>query len=156
VCLNLEILLTKLPSEFNSGCAYIIHCCTAAHSTPILFADDACVLIAHANTIKLKTTINEVYRRLDDWFKKNLMSLNKHKTFYINFTAKIRHVKDMGELGTIISGANYTKFLGLIIQNDITWDGHVQVINKKLNTACYMMWNVKRMASMKTLKSVYF
>jgi hypothetical protein len=66
------------------------------------------------------------------------------------------HVKDMGEFGTIISGANYTKFLGLIIQNDITWNGHVQVINKKLNTACYMIWNVKRMVSTKTLKSVYF
>jgi hypothetical protein len=70
----------------------------------------------------------------------------------INFTAKIRYVRDMGEFGTIISGANYTKFLGLIIQNDITWDGHVQIINKKLNTACYMIRNVKRMVSMKTLK----
>jgi hypothetical protein len=67
-------------------------------SMPILFADDACVLIAHANTIKLKTTINEVHRRVDDWFKKNLMSLNKYKTFYINFTAKIRYVKRYGRI----------------------------------------------------------
>ena len=30
-------------------------------STPIFFADDACVLISHANTIKFKTTTNEVW-----------------------------------------------------------------------------------------------
>jgi hypothetical protein len=52
-------------------------------SIPILFADDACVLISHANTIKFKTTIN-------DWFKKNLISLNIIKTYYINFTARTR------------------------------------------------------------------
>jgi hypothetical protein len=70
---------------------------------------------------KFKTTINEVYRILDDWFKKNLMSLNIVKTYYINFTAKIRCDRDMGDLGTIITCANYTKFLGLTIQNYITW-----------------------------------
>jgi hypothetical protein len=48
------------------------------------------------------------------------------------------------------------RILGLIIQNYITWDGHIQVINKKLNTACYMVRNVKQMVSMKTLKCVYF
>jgi hypothetical protein len=70
-------------------------------STPILFADDACVLISHANTNKFKTTINEVYRVLDDWFIKNLMSLNIIKSYYINFTARTRYdrVRDMGELG---------------------------------------------------------
>jgi hypothetical protein len=62
----------------------------------------------------------------------------------------------MGEFGSIISGANSTKFLGLIIQNDITWDGPIKVINKKLNSACYMIRNVKQIVSEKTLKSVYF
>jgi hypothetical protein len=55
---------------------------------PILFADDASVLISHSNPIKFRNTINEVYGLLDDWFKKNLMSLNTIKTCYINFTAK--------------------------------------------------------------------
>lgn len=37
---------------------------------PILFADDASFLISQNNPIKLKNTINEVYRMLEDWFKK--------------------------------------------------------------------------------------
>jgi hypothetical protein len=59
-----------------------------AKSVPILFADDASLLISHANPIQFKNTINEVYVMLGDWFKKNLMSLNTMKTNYINFTIK--------------------------------------------------------------------
>jgi hypothetical protein len=37
---------------------------------PILFADDASVLISHSNSIKFKNTLNEVYGLLDDWLKR--------------------------------------------------------------------------------------
>jgi hypothetical protein len=50
-----------------------------AKSMPILFADDASVLASHSNPVKFKNTINEVYGLLDDWFKKNSMSLNTKK-----------------------------------------------------------------------------
>jgi hypothetical protein len=46
------------------------------------------VFISHSNPMKLKNTINEVCGLLDDWFKKNSMSLNRIKTYYINFTAR--------------------------------------------------------------------
>jgi hypothetical protein len=55
---------------------------------PILCVDDASFLISQANPIKFKNIINKVYGILDDWFKKNLMSLNIMKTYYINFTVK--------------------------------------------------------------------
>jgi hypothetical protein len=94
-----------------------------AKSVPIQFADDASVLISHAN-------LNEVYVMLDDWFKKNLMSLNTMKTNHINFTVKNKVVRDMGDIGTIITSTNYTKFLGLTTQYDMPWDGHIeQIIN---------------------------
>jgi hypothetical protein len=62
----------------------------------------------------------------------------------------------MGDLGTAISCANYTKFLGLTIQNDMAWHGDIQDIINKLNTACCIIRNVKQIVFMKTLKSVYF
>jgi hypothetical protein len=72
-----------------------------AKSMPILFADDASVLLSHSNPIKFKNTINEVYGLLDDWFKNNSVSLNTIKTYYINFTAKNKVERDIGDLGTI-------------------------------------------------------
>jgi hypothetical protein len=49
---------------------------------PVLFADDASVLISHANPLDFKKTINAVYRTLNDWFKKNLLSLNTGNAIY--------------------------------------------------------------------------
>jgi hypothetical protein len=45
----------------------------------------------------------------------------------------------MGDIGTIITSTNYIEFLDLAIQYDITWDGHIEEIIKKLSTACYMI-----------------
>jgi hypothetical protein len=36
------------------------------------------------------------------------MSLNRIKTYYINFTAKNKVERDIGDLGTIITTINYT------------------------------------------------
>jgi hypothetical protein len=77
------------------------------------------------------------------------------KTYCINFTAKIKCDRDIGYLGAIISCANYTKFLGLTVQNDITWDGHIEDVIKKLNTACYVIRNLKPVVTMETLRNVF-
>jgi hypothetical protein len=114
--------------------------------------DDASVLISHANPIKCKNTINEVCVMLDDLFEINLMSLDTVKANYINFTVKNKVVRDMGDIGTIITNTNYTKFLCLTHQYAITWDRHVEEILKKLSTACYMIRNIQPVVSMKTLK----
>jgi hypothetical protein len=104
------------------------------------------------------TTISEVYMILDDWLKMNLMSLNLIQFSYINFTARMRcdRDRDMGEMGTTIVRAINTKFLGLTIQNYLTWDHHIQNIIKKLNKACYNLSKLKPVVSNNALKIVYF
>jgi hypothetical protein len=44
--------------------------------------------------------MNGAYWALDDWFKKNLMSLNTTKTNYINFTVKNQIVKEREDIDT--------------------------------------------------------
>jgi outer membrane cobalamin receptor len=78
---------------------------------PILFADDASVLISHSNPVKFKNTI---------------------KTCYINFTAKNKVERDIRDLGTIITTTNYTRILDLTIEYSITWERHIHEIIKKL------------------------
>jgi hypothetical protein len=68
---------------------------------------------------------------LDDWFKNNSMSITTIKTYYINCTAKNKVEGGIGDLGTIITTTNYTRFLGLTIEYSITWERHIdEVINK--------------------------
>lgn len=84
------------------------------------------------------------------------MSLNTMKTYYINFTAKNQVQRDIGDLVTIITNTNHNKFLGLTIENAMTWKRHIDEVTKKLTTACYMIRNIKPVVSMKILKSIYY
>jgi hypothetical protein len=129
-----------------------------SNSVPILFADDASVLISHANPLQFKNAINVVYGILDDWFVKNLLFLNKVKTQCIHFTAKnnMWMVRDLGKFGTFITPSKDIKFLGLIIENSLTWKGHIEEFIKKLSTACYMLRNIKPFVSTSILKIIYY
>jgi hypothetical protein len=85
-----------------------------SNSVLILLADDASVLISHANPLQFKNTINVVYGILDDWFVKNLLSLKKVKIRCINFTAKnnMWMVRDLSKFRTVTTASKDIKFLG--------------------------------------------
>jgi hypothetical protein len=87
-------------------------------------------LISHANPLQFKNTLNEVYGILDDWFKKNLLSLNTAKTHCINFTAKSNVLveRDIGNVGTLITSSYDTKFLGMTIESSLTWERHIEEV----------------------------
>jgi hypothetical protein len=52
------------------------------------------------------------------------------KTNHINFTAKIKVHRAMGDIGTIITSTNQTKFLGLTIEYAMTWERHIEEVIK--------------------------
>jgi hypothetical protein len=108
--------------------------------------------------LQFKNTINVVYGILDDWFVMNLLSLNKVKTRCINFTAKnnMQMVRVLGKFGTFITTSKDIKFLGLIIENSLTWVGHIKKVIKKLSTVCYILTNIKPVTSTNILKIIYY
>jgi hypothetical protein len=57
-------------------------------------------------------------------------------------------------VGTLISVTKIT-FLGLIIENTMTWGGNIDKILKKLSSACYIR-TIKPFMSINTLKIIYF
>jgi hypothetical protein len=63
-------------------------------------------------------------------------------------------VRDLGKFGTFITTSKDIKFLGLILENSLTWEGHTEEITKKLSTACYMLRNIKPFVSTSILKFI--
>jgi hypothetical protein len=127
------------------------------NGVPVLFVDDASVLISHANAIQFKNKINAVYRTLD-WFKKNLPSLNTVKTQYINFITKNNRLiqRETGDISEIITSTKQVKFLDLTITGTLTWETYIDSIKNKLCTACYMIRNIKPFMPVNTMKSIYY
>jgi len=55
-----------------------------------------------------------------------------------------------------ISNSTQTKFLGLIIDETLSWNRHIDHIATKLCSACYALRNLKHMVPQSTLRTIYY
>jgi len=55
-----------------------------------------------------------------------------------------------------ITKANELKFLGLNINNTLTWNSHIEKILPKLSSACFAMRLIKLLISQHMLKAIYY
>ena len=125
---------------------------------PILFADVTTILLTSPNIFQLQSDLNIVFEQINKWFKSNLLFLNLDKTHFIQFnnkgkcisTAQIKYEDKQ------ISIVNETKFLGLYINNNLSWKTHIESIKSKLSLACYAMRSVKPNVTTNTLKLIYY
>jgi hypothetical protein len=49
-----------------------------------------------------------------------------------------------------------TRFLGLIIDDTLSWKQHTKQIVNKIAIACYALRNIKHIVSIETLRLIYF
>jgi hypothetical protein len=55
-----------------------------------------------------------------------------------------------------ITNTSETKFLGLIIDDTVSWKQHNEQLTKKMSSACYALRYVKYSLPIETLKIIYF
>ena len=80
------------------------------------------------------------------------------KTYFIQFTNKSTCTSDIQITyeDKQISIVNETKFLGLFINNNLSWKTHIECIKTKLSSACYAVRSVKPFLTINTLKMIYY
>jgi hypothetical protein len=92
------------------------------------------------------------------WFSVNGLALNMEKTNIMKFTSSYHQNKSFQIIyqKKIITGTNNTKFLGLVLDKNISWKNHVQKIIPKLSSASYLVRRMYPCCSSDTLKMIYF
>ena len=95
--------------------------------------------------------------QLNKWFDYYLLFLNYEKTQYVQFTPKgtVLHEASIGYNNNFISNSTNTKFLGVIIENTLSWKAHIDHLLLKLCLACYGVRTIKPFMCQENLKSVY-
>ena len=94
---------------------------------PVLFADDANLFCSDDDIMTLFETANHELNQINDWFLANKLSVNVEKTKYMFFdklTDKDNIPLKLPSLqlnGNIIETKNYLKFLGVILDEHLTW-----------------------------------
>jgi hypothetical protein len=85
----------------------------------VLYADDISIIITVTNIHNFKINLNRTFMEINTWFRANLLTLNFQKTQYIEFWTRNGYKSPMW--------TSETKFLGLIIDDNLSWK-HIDYI----------------------------
>ena len=136
------------------------------HSTPlleaILFAEDTNHFYSHNNVKELFRTMNAELSHLNDWFCANQLSPNTDETKYVLFhEAKSKDnlplvLPDLFINDVKIKSENSMKFLGVIIDENLTWKTQVELVENKILKSVGTLFKAVRSLNSKSLRSIYF
>jgi hypothetical protein len=108
--------------------------CCSKSSHFIIFADDTNIIFSHKDSVNLEILINNELHKISNWFKLNKLSLNIDKTNFMIFKNKHSNKPDIPFTVKIdkkdIQKVNTTKFLGILIDNNLSWKSHTSHITK--------------------------
>ena len=75
-----------------------------------------------------------MFKKINEWFKANLPSLNFSKTYFMQLQFKnisITAVNIHYNNKTVSNNNKNLKFLGLLINNKVSWKSHIEMITPK-------------------------
>ena len=134
--------------------------------TILSFADDTSLIITSPNLIHLYERANIEISKLYDWFCANRLSLNANKTKFIVIRPP-GHSVDTAGLKLMIndvalsqisnqSTEQSTKFLGIHVDECLSWSHHLKYINNKISRALFLIKQAKYFLPTDCLRTLYF
>ena len=124
----------------------------------ILFADDTNVFISGKNIENLTQIMNNELEQLAKWLQVNKLSLNVDKTHYMIFTLKKSVDANTNIIinDAIIKRVYKTKFLGLILDSNLSWREHIKHIKSKLSKGTGILLKARKYFKISTLVTLYY
>ena len=129
----------------------------------VLYADDTNIFVYGNSKEELINKANSILKCINDYMKSNLLHINNEKCCYVhfkprkfvdtedsNFEPKL-HINDC-EIPEVES----TKFLGVTIDNKLSWLPHINTLCKKLKSACSLLKRMRHNIPAEHFKSIYY
>ena len=129
------------------------------NSKVILFADDTTLYASSDNIVNLYDLINHDLDNLTHWFRANKLSLNISKIHYMLISPN-REINALNQ-NTIkiasddIERKDCCKFLGIMIDDKLTWSKHIDYIHSKLSRSLYAINRSRYLVPPKYIKTLY-
>ncbi len=127
----------------------------------IIYADDTNLLASHKNLPDLIRSTNHELIKISTWLKANKLSLNINKTSFMFF--KNRHNTRLTYLNNLfinidntpISRVPFTKFLGIFLDDSLTWNNHNTQVTNIVSKYTGILFRLKHTLSQSTLFTLY-
>ena len=113
-------------------------CNSAQFGKFVLFADDTKIFITDKCIKSLYEKSNKVLEAVNQYMKCNLLHINIKKCCYMHFKPRGRDHSTADDSLNLVLGRNIikkvteTKFLGVYIDDKLSWQPHIKYLNSKL------------------------
>ena len=134
----------------------IVNCSNIVHFN--LFADDTSIYLQEKNIDDLYQIMNRELIKVNVWLCANKLSLNVEKTIYLLFCGKkrIRETPPLFMFNSEIERKENTKFLGIFLDEKLSWKKHANHIVGKLSRIVGVFAKIQENLSISALKTLYF
>ena len=126
----------------------------------ILFADDTTIFYSHACLKTLNQTLQEEINKIAVWLNINKLSINTEKTKFIVFRSSRRKKQEHNITiylnNKIIEQVKKITFLGIVVDECLTWNDHLEQISKKIIKSTAVIVRIRHFINLKALKLIYY
>lgn len=127
------------------------------HKT-ILFADDISIVVT--STLKEgltqhETEINNTLFDIIKWLEINNLKINLSKTCFVQFNKLIKYNFNISYDGVDIEQTDIVKFLGIYIDEGISWKSQIEKVCDRINRFAYVLKRLRNATDRKTILTAY-
>ena len=124
----------------------------------IFFADDSNIFKSGKNLLEIQEVINHELKEISIWLNINKLFMNISKTQYMVFSGKKRedHPINLNIDGNFLDRVYTTKFLGIMIDDKLSWKDHIIYISKKISKGLGIIQKARKCLNSDTLLSLYY
>lgn len=140
----------------------------------VLFADDTTVFIVANTKVDVYQKANIVLEKISKYLRSNQLHINMNKCTYIYFKPRennterstctravpysVQREKEILNLyinGTKIKRVSSTRFLGIIIDENLSWEDQINQVHKKLLSSLVIIKRIYKYIPKEQLKTIY-
>jgi hypothetical protein len=123
----------------------------------VLFADDTVLLRSGVDLSILANQLNDDLKLLMDWMNYNKLCVNVEKTKCMIFTSRRVYQSPCIKMNGIeVEIVGTYKYLGLTIDDGLTFHDHIILLKKKLAYYQGLIYSIRNYITLDALKSIYY
>ena len=160
---NLKTIIKGVPQGSILGpilfLVYINDICNASDKfSYVLFADDTNLLLTDNHLYNLHVKLNHELHNIFKWVTANKLAVNIKKTNYILFQSRsvVNNLESIFYGGCKLNRVTNTKFLGVIIDENLNWKRHIQSVCLNLSKTCRILYRIRYNLTTEALHSLYY
>ena len=125
-----------------------------------IFADDTGIFCQSFCLKLLIGKAEKIIKNVNEWFIANKLTLNIDKTSFIIFRSKRNMINNLpdtiGYENIKIQRETQIKYLGLTLEEHLSWDQHTNAICNKLKSFFPLFYNIREYLDIDNIRNIYY